>query len=72
MRATLVKRRTDDGFMEMNDDVPIGKVYEVEAGSQRTMQMVHVPTGTPHSKVMIRDVAGGWLAVEMLRLEGPA
>lgn len=72
MKATLVARSTADGLVEVNDDVPIGRVYEVMPGSETEVTMVHKPTGKVHTKVMVQDVEGGWLPVEMLRLERPA
>lgn len=72
MRAVLVKRRTDDGLMSANNDVPLGRAYEVISGTERVMSCYHVPTDTIHEKVMIRASDGSWLPVELLRIEAPA
>lgn len=32
-QAILIKRRTKDGFFEVKDDVPLGRVYRVDLDS---------------------------------------
>jgi len=34
--AKLIKHKTDDGLVEMKDDIPLGKIYEVDLNSIQT------------------------------------
>ena len=69
-RATLVKTVTDDGLVEMQDGVEVGRVYEVDDGTVRMAE------GFNHvlKKRWVRLVVtvcgdGGWFPTELLRIE---
>ncbi len=68
-RATLIKLKTDDGFVEMHDDVPLGRVYLVELTTRRMRRGMHLPTRSTWQREMVEDVEGGWLPTELLRIE---
>lgn len=58
-RARLVKRRTARGN-EINDDVPLGKLYKVGPKAH------YIPLG--EEAYMMLD--GGWMPAELLEVEG--
>ena len=67
--AKLVKRKTDDGFVEVREGVPLGRTYLVEP-QVFNLRMQHVPTGTVHTKDVVFTPDGDWLAVELLEIDG--
>lgn len=69
--ARLIKKKTDDGFVEMKDDVPIGKEYEVRLETKQTIRGIHTPTCTLWSREMIQATDGGWLPTELLNITCP-
>jgi len=69
VRATLVKRVTADGLMEMHDHVAVGTVYQVDLDSLAEIPLLNTVTGVRHRKRMVQDVLGGWLPVELLAYE---
>ena len=75
VQARLIKRRTEDGLVEMKDSVPIGKLYEADLSRvYRGMPMRH-ENGTLHTKdvVWVKNPDGtwGWFALELLQLKVP-
>lgn len=72
MRATLIRLRSADGLMEMNEDVRIGKSYEVIPGTERVVTLFNTKTGQVHEKTMILCTDYSLLPVELLRIESPA
>lgn len=64
----LIKRCTDDGLVEVNDDVPLGKRYLVDLDEIITTAFLHVPSNTPHVKQVIKVVGDdGYLPVELFK-----
>jgi len=73
VEARLIKRKTDDGLMELEDHVPLGRIYRVDTHSRRVWNCVHIPSGRVHEKEMIQlypHQPCGWLPVELLELLG--
>lgn len=69
--AILVKRATEDGLVEFEDHVPLGRRYRVDLDSiVRAAPMTHDPDGKniSHRKDIIYTEDGGWLPLECLKL----
>lgn len=64
--ATLIKRATEDGMVELKDDVPIGKTYEVDLDTISTYVIYNTVRAEHHMKEVIWTRDGGWFATEML------
>ena len=68
--ARLIKRATDDGLYEFHDDVPLGRVYDVDLVHARIVPLFNVAKQVAHEKVLVVDlVRGGWLPLECLEVE---
>lgn len=67
IQVQLVKKATDDGLVEFEDDIPLGRVYLVELDSRRTVMLLNDDTGGAHLKDIIYTVDGAWLPVECLK-----
>lgn len=67
--ATLIKRKTDDGFVEIQDDVPLGRVYRVDLNTRCVVRGMHLPTKSTWQREVINVVGGGWFPTELLRIE---
>lgn len=66
-RMKLVKRITDDGLLEMEDDVPLGKEYIVDTDTMREATLQYLPSHKIHKKMIVTEVqTGTWLAMELL------
>lgn len=63
----LVKTATDDGLVEFEDDVQIGRRYLVDLDSQQVVMLQNDATGGYHMKEIIYTVEGSWLPVECLK-----
>lgn len=72
VKARLVKRASDDGFVEVEDDVELGREYEVDPATQRVVQLRHIPSGTIHTKEVVDARGGGLHFVELLDLPSSA
>lgn len=76
-KAKLIKLKTDNGFFEMWEHVPLGKEYFVDAGDIRTENMVNKPTGklfqceivTVIAKGLVDWHAVGFIPTEMVEIE---
>jgi hypothetical protein len=44
-KTKLLKKKTDDGFFEMKDDIPIGQEYLYDPDSIRVCWNTNIPTG---------------------------
>jgi len=71
-RAVLIKRTTDDGLVEIKDNVKIGKVYQVDDNTIRAAAGLNFE----QNKIWIRlivDVIDNenimWFPTELLRIE---
>lgn len=68
--ATLVKLRTDDGLVEMHDNIPLGKTYEVDLDSIATHELFNL-VHHRHTKESITARDGGRIPTEMLDIPDP-
>lgn len=69
VKATLVKRKTDDGLWEVNDDVPIGKEYLVNPNWIRKITAYNLLKRVYHKRDMILCDNDEWFPVELLKIE---
>jgi hypothetical protein len=69
MIAKLIKHKTEDGFVEMYEDIPLGKIYKVLEGSIQYMKGLHLPTGTWWRREMIQCEDGTFIPTELLKIE---
>jgi len=61
--AELIKRKTEDGLVEMNDDIPIGKIYQVDLSTIRTGKGLNTVHNIKWEREVIDvkdDDAGDW------------
>lgn len=71
VHAKLIKRITDDGLMEVQDDVFIGRKYRVDLDSLMVLNLFNVDVKKAHCKELITNVEeGGQLPTELLEIEG--
>lgn len=72
--ATLVKRATEDNLVQVQDDVPIGKKYEVDLDTVIDVEQRNIERNVNHTKqmVLVMDGDRGWqpFYTELLRAEG--
>lgn len=71
--AKLIKHATHDGLMEINDDVPLGKIYRVDLDSRRIAGFKNTKVNKLHSKTIISTIDGagkvtGYLPLEILQI----
>lgn len=69
VKATLIKRKTFNGFWEVGDDVPIGKEYMVYPASISVIKAYNIPFKKFHKVVMIKCSDGVLFPLELLKLE---
>lgn len=73
VRATLVKRITDDGLCEVCDQVQDGTVYLVDLQSARAVPLLNLERMQQHEKtivdVLLADGSRRWFPLELLRIE---
>ena len=69
--ATLMKLKSADGLIEMEDHIPLGKKYTVNTATLRTVKLFNLDKKVSHEKDII-DVwpTGGYLVLELLELGG--
>jgi len=65
--VSLVKRKTEDGLMEMRGDVRIGKHYKIDLYSIKEQEFFNTEYNIYHKKITVEDAnSGGVLPVELL------
>ena len=69
VKATLIRHATLDGMVEIWEDVPLGKTYEVILESRRTVTLYNIKHQVNHQKEIIDAISGRWLPLECLKLE---
>lgn len=68
MQVELTKTITDDGLIEFEDDVPVGRRYLVDLDSRQVVALqVDGAPGCFHMKEIIYTIDGAWLPVECLK-----
>lgn len=67
LQAKLIKRKTADGLMEIEDDIPLGKIYYVDIDSIRKAKYLNVHKDTYHYKEVIdtQDESGRMLPLPL-------
>jgi hypothetical protein len=70
--ATLIKHATDDGLVEMNEDIQLGKTYQVDINTIRNGEGFNIVKNIGWKREVI-DVSDGqgwrWMPTEMLLIE---
>ena len=69
VKAKLIKRCTNDGVVEMNDNVPLGRTYSVDLDTIYKFEMINTEKKVQKKRQVIHDVLGGWLPLEMLEIQ---
>lgn len=70
VKATVVKRVTDDGLCGFADHISFEKVYFVDVSSIQMVKGLNTSKGLEWDRKMIVDVqTGEWLPLELLHLE---
>lgn len=67
-QARLVKRITDDGFVQVEDHVPIGATYEVLLDSVEDQCGINLDALTYWIREGIQTTDGQWLPTELLEI----
>ena len=67
--ARLIKRVTSDGLIEINDDVPIGRRYTVDADSRGSYNGYNYALRKSWNRELVWDRNGGWLPTELLDID---
>lgn len=70
--ATLIKHTTDDGLVEMKDDIPLGKIYQVDLDTIRNGEGFNTVKKVKWEREVV-DVLDGqhwkWMPTEILSIE---
>ena len=67
--AKLIKRKTDDGMMEVQEEVPLGRIYKFDLKTKRMQKGMNLDTGTIWEREMVL-VKGSWFPTELLEICG--
>ena len=67
--AKLIKRKTDDGLMEIEDHIPLGKIYEVDLSSRQPVKGKNIEKSVFWEREMILS-DGEWFPTELLEIGG--
>jgi hypothetical protein len=70
VKAKLIKLITDDGLFSLEDGIPLGKEYLVDYDSMHIAQGRNVEKNVDWEKMIICDVFGGWMPIELLEIQG--
>ena len=69
VKAKLIKHKTDDGLMEMQEDIPLGKIYLIDSDSLQNVQAYNMEKHVRHEKMMVNDITNdAYLPMELLEL----
>jgi len=66
--AKLIKRKTNDGLMEVQDSVPTGRIYKVNLKTKKMQKGMNLDTGKIWDREMV-IVEGQWFPTELLEIE---
>lgn len=66
--AKLVKRTTDDGLVEVKDDVPLGREYQVDLDSIEILTLINKLKNKEHTKEVIWADNSRWIPTELLSI----
>ncbi len=70
VRATLIKRTTDDGLVGFKDDIPLGRIYNVRSETRVMWNGFNFEKNKAWYREMIEAAEGGWIPTELLQIEG--
>jgi len=70
VEATLIKKRTDDGLMEVFENVEVGKKYLIDPSSEMMMRGFNIDKKVSWSRKMVKLEDGTWYPSELLDWPG--
>ena len=70
IKAKLIKRVTDDGLMEMKDDIELGKVYNVDLSCVHRTAGYNIDHKRFWEREMVMVDSGEWFPLELLDIAG--
>jgi hypothetical protein len=68
-KARLIKRTTDDGFFEVYEHIPLGKIYMVDIGTRRMAKGYNTVYHAYWTREIIDTFNGEWMPTEILEIE---
>jgi len=70
VKATIIKRVTDDGLCEFSDHIPLDNLYFVDLSSIQMVEGCNTVKNEGWERKMVVDVqTGEWIPLELLHLE---
>lgn len=70
VKAILIKRKTDDNLMELEDSVELGKIYYIDIDTIQEVEGFNFIVNESWKRRMVIDVlTGDWFPVELLNIE---
>ena len=69
--AELIKRTTEDGLVEIEDNVPLGKTYNVDINSIRMAEGVNIVKNIKWEREVINivdEMGDWWMPTELLKI----
>ena len=68
--AELIKKTTEDGLIEIADNIEIGKIYQVDINSIQMVEGINIVHNTRWEREMIFAVndEAGWMPTELLKI----
>ena len=70
IKATLIKKKTNDGLVEMVKHIEIGKEYMIDPLSEQMLTGINLIKKKMWQRMMVQVVNGTWLPTELLEYEG--
>ena len=68
VKAKLIKRKTDDGLVEVHDHVPLGRIYQVDLSTRKMSRGMNLNTGQIWERETVL-IEGLWFPTELLEIE---
>ena len=70
IKATLVKKKTNDGLVEITEHIEIGKEYMIDPLSEQMLTGINLIKNKMWQRMMVQVVNGKWLPTELLEWKG--
>lgn len=70
IEATLVKRKTDDGLIEIRDHINLGAKYLIDPSSEQEIVGFNTEKEVRWSRKMVKVDNGSWFPSELLDWPG--
>lgn len=70
IKATLIKKKTNDGLVEITEHIEIGKEYMIDPMSEQMLTGINLIKNKMWQRMMVQIVDGKWLPTELLEWEG--